>query len=233
LGGFAQSDKSLMLDFYAIQAGGTVSVTTQKLNLAGLTSPKLFFQHAHAQYDGTEPDQLKVSVSTDCGATFTEVFNKTGNQLATRTPVGNNTRFWPTAAEWKQNSVSLASYAGNAGVVVKFEGISGFGNTLFLDNIWVANNALSSEELQGGALSVFPNPASDAARIALTLVDNSQVSVSLTNLNGQVVAELPARALEAGSHELTLPVAGLPNGVYTARVVTNNAVQTVRLTVAH
>jgi hypothetical protein len=55
----------------------------------------------------------------------------------------------------------------------------------------------------------------------------------LTNLNGQVVAELPARALEAGSHELMLPVAGLPNGVYTARVVTNNAVQTVRLTVAH
>ena len=92
---------------------------------------------------------------------------------------------------------------------------------------------MSSEELQGGALSVFPNPASDAARIALNLVDNSQVSVSLTNLNGQVVAELPARALEAGSHELMLPVAGLPNGVYTARVVTNNAVQTVRLTVAH
>ena len=233
LGGFAQSDKSLMVDFYTIQAGGTVSVTTQKLNLVGLTSPKLFFQHAHAQYDGTEPDQLKVSVSTDCGSTWTEVFNKTGNQLATRTPVGNNTRFWPTAAEWKQNAISLASYAGNAGLVVKFEGVSGYGNSLFLDNIWVANNALSSEELQGGALSVFPNPASDAARIALNLVDNSQVSVSLTNLNGQVVAELPARALEAGSHELMLPVAGLPNGVYTARVVTNNAVQTVRLTVAH
>jgi hypothetical protein len=80
---------------------------------------------------------------------------------------------------------------------------------------------------------VFPNPASDVARIALNLNDNSQVSVSLTNLNGQVVAELPARALEAGSHELTLPVAGLPNGVYTARVVMNDAVQTVRLTVAH
>jgi hypothetical protein len=233
IGGFAQSDKSIMMDFYLVAAGGTLSITTQKLNLSGLTNPKLFFQHAHAQYGGSEPDQLKVSVSTDCGSTWTEVFNKTGNQLATRTPVGNNTRFWPTAAEWKQNAISLASYAGNAGLVVKFEGVSGYGNSLFLDNIWVSNNALSSEELQGGALSVFPNPASDAARIALNLADNSQVSVSLTNLNGQVVVELPGRALEAGSHELTLPVAGLPNGVYTARVITNNAVQNVRLTVAH
>jgi hypothetical protein len=233
IGGFAQSDKSIMMDFYLVAAGGTLSVTTQKLNLSGLTNPKLFFQHAHAQYDGSEPDQLKVSASTDCGATWTTLFDKTGNQLATRTPVGNNTRFFPTATEWKQNSISLSQYAGNAGVVLKFEGISGYGNSLFLDNIWVSNNALGNEELTGAALSVFPNPASDVARIALNLNDNSQVSVSLTNLNGQVVAELPARALEAGNHELALPVAGLPNGVYTARVVMNDAVQTVRLTVAH
>jgi hypothetical protein len=233
IGGFAQSDKSIMMDFYLVAAGGTLSVTTQKMNLAGLTNPKLFFQHAHAQYDGSEPDQLKVSASTDCGATWTTLFDKTGNQLATRTPVGNNTRFFPTATEWKQNSISLSQYAGNAGVVLKFEGISGYGNSLFLDNIWVSNNALGNEELTGAALSVFPNPASDVARIALNLNDNSQVSVSLTNLNGQVVAELPARALEAGNHELALPVAGLPNGVYTARVVMNDAVQTVRLTVAH
>jgi hypothetical protein len=222
-----------MMDFYLVAAGGTLSITTQKLNLSGLTNPKLFFQHAHAQYDGSEPDQLKVSASTDCGATWTTLFDKTGNQLATRTPVGNNTRFFPTAAEWKQNSIALSQYAGNAGVVLKFEGISGYGNSLFLDNIWVSNNALGNEELAGAALSVFPNPASDVARIALNLNDNSQVSVSLTNLNGQVVAELPARALEAGNHELALPVAGLPNGVYTARVVMNDAVQTVRLTVAH
>jgi hypothetical protein len=233
IGGFAQSDKSIMMDFYLVAAGGTLSVTTQKLNLSGLTNPKLFFQHAHAQYDGSEPDQLKVSASTDCGATWTTLFDKTGNQLATHTPVGNNTRFFPNAADWKQNSISLSQYAGNAGVVLKFEGISGYGNSLFLDNIWVSNNALGNEELTGAALSVFPNPASDVARIALNLNDNSQVSVSLTNLNGQVVAELPARALEAGNHELALPVAGLPNGVYTARVVMNDAVQTVRLTVAH
>jgi hypothetical protein len=233
IGGFAQSDKSIMMDFYLVAAGGTLSITTQKLNLSGLTNPKLFFQHAHAQYDGSEPDQLKVSASTDCGATWTTLFDKTGNQLATRTPVGNNTRFFPAATEWKQNSIALSQYAGNAGVVLKFEGISGYGNSLFLDNIWVSNNALGNEELTGAALSVFPNPASDVARIALNLNDNSQVSVSLTNLNGQVVAELPARALEAGNHELALPVAGLPNGVYTARVVMNDAVQTVRLTVAH
>lgn len=233
IGGFAQSDKSIMMDFYLVAAGGTLSVTTQKLNLSGLTNPKLFFQHAHAQYDGSEPDQLKVSASTDCGATWTTLFDKTGNQLATHTPVGNNTRFFPNAADWKQNVIALSQYAGNAGVVLKFEGISGYGNSLFLDNIWVSNNALGNDELAGASLSVFPNPASDVARIALNLNDNSQVSVSLTNLNGQVVAELPARALEAGSHELALPVAGLPNGVYTARVVMNDAVQTVRLTVAH
>lgn len=232
LGGYATSDKSLMFDFYSVNAGGTMSITTQKIKAGTLTSPKLYFQHAHALYDGTEPDQLKVYASTNCGQTWTEIWSKTGNALATHSPVGNNTRFWPAAADWMQNVVSLAAYNSNE-LILKFDGTSGFGNSLFIDNIWVSNNALGEEERELASVNVFPNPAVDVARIALQLNDNSQVGVSVFSVNGQLVVEIPARDLSAGSHEIAIPVASLANGVYTAQITLNQEIKTVRLSVAH
>ncbi|HAG05611.1 MAG TPA: hypothetical protein DCG68_02000, partial [Cryomorphaceae bacterium] len=230
LGGYGQSAKSLRYDFYAIAPGAVMSVTTQKINVGTLTAPKLFFQHAYCSYAG-EADGLKVFASTDCGTTWTNIFEKAGTTLATS---GNQTaRFYPQASQWVTNQISLAQFASSNEVVFKFEGTSAYGNSLYVDNIWVSNNALGVDENATASLVAFPNPASTTANLDLTLTQNASVSVALYNVAGQQIMNIPAEVMAAGQHVVEVPVAALPNGLYTAQVSIDGAIQTVRISVAH
>ena len=47
---------------------------------------------------------------------------------------------------------------------------------------------------------VFPNPALDFVRIEFTLRESSAVSLTIHDLQGRVVAEMPGRTLPAGVH---------------------------------
>ncbi len=230
LGGYGQSAKSLRYDFYAIAPGAVMSVTTQKINVSTLTAPKLFFQHAYCSYAG-EADGLKVFASTDCGTTWTNIFDKAGTTLATS---GNQTaRLYPQASQWVTNQISLAQFASSNEVVFKFEGTSAYGNSLYVDNIWVSNNALGLDENATASLVAFPNPATTTANLDLTLTQNASVSVALYNVAGQQIMNIPAEVMAAGQHVVEVPVAALPNGLYTAQVSIDGAIQTVRISVAH
>ncbi len=230
LGGWGQSAKSLRYDYYAIAPGAVMSVTTQKINISTLTAPKLFFTHAYASYAG-EADGLKVFASTDCGTTWTNIFDKSGASLATS---GNQTaRFYPQASQWVTNQISLAQFASSNELVLKFEGTSAYGNSLYVDNIWVSNNALGVDENTTASLVAFPNPASTTANLDLTLTQDASVAVSLFNVAGQQIMNIPADVMAAGQHNVEIPVAALPNGLYTAQVSIDGAVQTVRISVAH
>ena len=77
------------------------------------------------------------------------------------------------------------------------------------------------------------NPASTAANLDLTLTQDASVAVSLFNVAGQQIMNIPAEVMAAGQHNVEIPVAALPNGLYTAQVSIDGAVQTVRISVAH
>ena len=230
LGGYGQSAKSLRWDYWAIAAGTVASITTQKINVSSLTSPKLYFQHAHCQYTN-EADVLRVYASTDCGSSWTVLFDKSGSQLATSIP--QQPRFYPQASQWVTNQISLAQFASSNELVLKFEGTSAYGNSLYVDNIWVANNALGVDEQAAASLVAFPNPANTTANLDLTLTQNASVSVALYNIAGQQVMNIPAEVMAPGQHVVEVPVAALPNGLYTALVSIDGAIQTVRISVAH
>ena len=85
------------------------------------------------------------------------------------------------------------------------------------------------------ALAVGPNPAGSSAAVTLTLVEASQVVVTVYDLLGRAVAVPLQGGLAAGAHRAALDVSGLAPGVYVVRAVANTAsgpvVQTARLTV--
>ena len=56
-----------------------------------------------------------------------------GRDLAT---VPDQTQLWsPTAAsEWRDEELDLTPYVGNT-VIVRFVGVNGYGNSLFIDNV--------------------------------------------------------------------------------------------------
>ena len=65
---------------------------------------------------------------------------------------------------------------------------------------------------------VWPNPASASAAAMVTLVSPGAVDLRVLDLAGRVVASIPAMSLQEGANQVSIPVDGLPAGVYTLEV---------------
>lgn len=227
LGGYGQSAKSLMVDFFTMQSGAQASIITPKVS--GITANhKLYFNHAYASYAG-EADGLKVFVSSNCGSTWTNVFDKSGTALATA--ANSTSRFFPQPTQWYPNTISLSQFAGQE-LIVKFECNSAYGNNLWLDNFWINTAALGEDEIQSVQAKLYPNPARDAVKVSLQVSEAGDALVEVINLNGQTVIAQTA-SVEAGMQSIDLNVADLANGVYTVKIALNDRVETLRFTVQH
>ena len=227
LGGYGQSTKSLMVDFFTMQSGAQASIITPKVS--GITANhKLYFNHAYASYAG-EADGLKIFVSSNCGTTWTNVFDKSGTALATAPNA--TSRFFPQPTQWYLNTISLSQFAGQE-LIVKFECNSAYGNNLWLDNFWINTAALGEEEIQAAQAKLYPNPARDAVKVSLQVSEAGEALVEVINLNGQTVIAQTA-SVEAGMQSIDLNVADLANGVYTVKIALNDRVETLRFTVQH
>jgi hypothetical protein len=150
VGAFGSSNKSTRLDFYNI-ADTTQSddLYPPQLNLTAATGHLyLHFDVAYAQYlkPITDPlvyhDTLQVNISTDCGAIWTTPYSKTGSALETSPPVGP--AFFPLPSQWRHEIMNLTSFVGQNNVLMRFHGMSGFGNNVFLDNINTSTSALNA-----------------------------------------------------------------------------------------
>ncbi len=227
LGGYGQSTKSLMVDFFTMQSGAQASIITPKVS--GITANhKLYFNHAYASYAG-EADGLKIFVSSNCGTTWTNVFDKSGTALATAPNA--TSRFFPQPTQWYPNTISLSQFAGQE-LIVKFECNSAYGNNLWLDNFWINTAALGEEEIQAAQAKLYPNPARDAVKVSLQVSEAGEALVEVINLNGQTVIA-QTTSVEAGMQSIDLNVADLANGVYTVKIALNDRVETLRFTVQH
>lgn len=112
-----------------------------QLDLTGTGNGLLNFDVAYISYrtGTTFAERLKVIVSDDCGATFEEVYNKVGDELAT-TSEEAITGWQPSScSHWRTETISLADYAGQH-VIVGFVCNSRYGNNLYLDNIRVSGS---------------------------------------------------------------------------------------------
>src|SRR5574343_2782 len=129
---------SMMFDNSSYSEGDDDEVRLPGASFSGLSSAQLQFDVAYAAYNATIFDGLQVLVSTDCGLTFTSVYNKTGATVAAGnlpTAAATTAAFTPTAAQWRTETVNLTAYIGNPKVIVAFRNLSNYGNRLFVDNI--------------------------------------------------------------------------------------------------
>lgn len=118
--------------------------------------------------------------------------------------------------------VELRTLQGN--VVAKVEGQFGdeAGN-LFegIDNTAIDESTFINE------FTVFPNPFSGTARVALDLVNADQVSMTLVDFSGKTVKAFDFGQKGAGRHDLKLSAEGLSTGMYFLTVQVGE-LQTVR-----
>jgi trimeric autotransporter adhesin len=75
------------------------------------------------------------------------------------------------------------------------------------------------------AVNISPNPGHEAVQVTYTLAQDTDLSVQMMNLQGQVVSQLTLGAQEAGNYVQTLDGLGnLPNGMYLVVLRSNGKV---------
>ncbi len=157
-------------------SGSSIDITGQ---LDALRTPALSFTGANSSLNvtfdvsyrllsTTEADSLNVYISTDCGGTWSRLYSKGGSQLATVTGT-QSTAFTPTAnAQWRRETVSLSSYAGQASAYLKFESRSNWGNNVYLDNVNVSFTTTAASPV-----AAFSTTATKCPGTSITFSDAS------------------------------------------------------------
>lgn len=166
--GNTNSGSAVFYNFNSNAAGDQDEIQLPGFDFTGVTSPQLSFDVAYARYSSSRSDTLEVLVSTDCGATWTQEFIKGGNTLSTASQ--QTSAFVPTAAQWRNEVVTLNSYAGNASVMIRFRNRGRNGNNLYIDNINIAATpaaapvaAFTSQTVCAGSPALFANASAPAA----------------------------------------------------------------------
>ncbi len=187
---------------------------TTLIDLSNATDEVLTFDLAYREYQlggfGGTPDGLRLSVSTDCGATYEEVlYEAFGEDLATADP--STARFFPSdPSVWERKVFDISAYYGQS-VIFRFENLSSYGNNLFIDNINVeffelvapvAQFSNSVDAICQGETVTFSNESENA--------DNYEWNFG--NINN------PSGASSAGPHTVTF----FSPGINTIQLITSN-----------
>lgn len=215
-GGFGSSTACAKIDFYSSPQADIDELYVKNLDLSTLTQAQLKFDVAHAEYNATYVDELDVEVSSDCGNTWNNVYSKSGSTLATNGGAFVTSAYTPTASQWRTETVNLNAYAGQPNLMIKFIGVSGYGNNAYIDNVNIWNPlTLGVTEAQNeNNVNVYPNPMNDNATVNFTLAEASNVSIVLVNSLGQNVLNTDLGKMNAGEQNYLLNAESLSNGLY-------------------
>lgn len=206
---------SIYFNAYSMSNGVSESLYMPMIDLSAINTPAIKFDLAHARYSSSTKERLQIKVSTDCGNTWTSVYNKVDPDLATAGIV--TSQFIPTASQWRTETVDLSGLTNRDNVIVKFIFTSGYGNIVWIDNVRVVD-ATGIEEISENEINIYPNPATSTLRISSSDMINE---VAIYNLQGQLVQT------ENGNVQ-SVNISNLAPGSYIARIVTENGITNKR-----
>jgi len=218
-GGFGVGSGSLKMDNYS----GPMDITGQKdyfisprLDFSGASAnTKLSFSVAYARYNNSSNDRLQVSASTDCGSTWTVIYDKAGAILSTAPNAAN--AFTPNATQWRSDTVNLGAYASQPEVMVMFTNTSNYGNNLYIDDINVTDLSTSLNDPSGSQeFSLYPNPVSGNIMHIRSDEFNGQVDYKISSASGQELLQSSVTVTKGS--EIKIDVTGLAAGAYFIRI---------------
>lgn len=202
-------------------------ITLPNLDLTTMSSPLMTFQVAYRLLsDPTQPtawsDTLRVLISTDCGVTWTQVYNKFSTALTTIIPVFSTTPFVPTAPDWRLESINLAPYATSANALVKFRTVSDYENNMYIDDINIMSSTGIKNVDKVEKLIIYPNPSTGYVNVYHNSTKDQKIVV--INALGEMVKEF---SLEFGQNQLNL--SDLQDGFYFLNGQTESGIITSKL----
>jgi PKD repeat protein len=204
-GGFGNSSFSMIYDNYNYDAvGARDEIWTSKCDLTSATSGYLNFEVAYSNYGFPYSDTLEVFATTDCGQTFSLLYRKGGQQLATA-PSITSAGFVPTATQWRKDSVDITNFVGSNEVIFAFVNIGRFGQNLYVDNIELETVLNVGVPIPvEWTTRLFPNPFQEQLHVELdreltgTVILYDAVSHPVLKASLQKSIDLDVRGLAAG-----------------------------------
>jgi hypothetical protein len=220
VGGFGLSAESARIDFFHSPNGQYEELFLPAADLQwAMPGVLINFSVAYAQRTASTNDRLQVQVSTNCGLSWSTVYDKAGDPLKTHAPMA--TLFTPTAADWRAESVNLDSYIGSNDVLIKFKGTSNAGNVLCVDDINLQFVTGVEKFSSLWSVDVYPNPSNGILNVNLNLGSSQHVLINVYDLLGEVVATKEIVNTSGGIYPLNL--SGMAEGTYVVQVLTDKS----------
>ena len=191
----------------------------------------LSFDLAYALKSPTTSEDLKVYLSSDCGATWVQRIAKSGALLATNGGAIVSS-FIPNASQWRKEVITVTPNFVNTGkLMVKIEVTSKGGNTMYIDNLRIYTLLGDKEALAENNINVYPNPVTSETGISFDLKAPEKVSVKIFDLVGNTVYQNAETTFGAGSHNLPLynKMKNLKAGMYMVQVKFGNKIYNTKL----
>lgn len=194
------------------------------LNSPQLTVPvsadsvKVTFRRAAAQSSSFSGDTLAIEYSTDCGQTFMTAYKKGGADLKTKAE-NISSNYIPATSEWVADTLDLSPYiAGKFDkFMVRFRGINGYGNNIYLDDIRIYSVTLPAALKQKGYM-LTPNPTTGQLVLQNYNTSTPLRAVAVFSSVGQLVWKMEYP--NAGtSNYIPISLMNVATGIYYIKLV--------------
>jgi PKD repeat protein len=223
-------DKSLKLrNFNNIEIGSLDVLYSATFDMSMADTIYLSYKWAYASKIAETDDKLRISVSGDCGQTWSlRKVRKGLTNLPTSDP--QNSQFTPTSlAQWNGETLTLLNtdwFTSNFRVKFEFEGLGG--NNFFLDDINISSSqAVHVDELNPFIpYRLYPNPATSDAQLELTQTNGAAYQVEVYNAQGALCYSTTTKA---GSNQTSITIPHQAAGLYTISIQQGQAQRSVKL----
>ncbi len=198
-----------------------------------------YTKYDNAEVDGVEEseDRLEILISTDCGVTWTSVYDKIHTDLATvqvlddPSTIGvNETNDWiPTeASHWREETIGLESYVNQPNALIKFKNTSGFGTRIWIDNINITESTLGVTEnaAENNFVVAYPVPFKDAFTLDLRKIEGQSITLKLYDIQGKLLVE---EQYAESPDRISLGKEFKSSGCYFVKVTTQATTNTLRV----
>lgn len=153
------------------------------------TTPYMKFKWAYAKSVSLYSDEMIVQLSTDCGATWNQIYYRSNASLVTGPT--QTTPFIPDATQWKQATINLNAYSSDTYVLIKIMNVTDGGNFLYIDDINIGDQSLSVEEIDNNLdFQVFPNPSNGTFTISFSNMEDKKPVFEIYSLDGKLVKSI-------------------------------------------
>lgn len=103
------------------------------------------------------------------------------------------------------------------------------GTTAKLGQSTTTNGMLPVRSSDNNLITAYPNPFSSTATLEFDLPDAKNVSISIVDVTGRTVRNIPARNIQTRKSKITIDLSELNNGIYFCKIKSSENLQTVKL----